>query len=66
MLGTIDKIQQKKSRPDRSYGFIAGYDGERYYFNLRGLDDLHVGDEVRFEGSFNEKGCFARHIKKII
>lgn len=66
MIGVINKIQFKKSRPHKSYGFIDGYDGEQYYFKVRESDDLHESDEVRFEGSINEKGCFARYVKKII
>lgn len=66
MLGIIEKLQIKKSRPGKSYGFISAYDGESYWFSLKGLDDLKIGDEVSFEGGLNEKGCYARHIKKIV
>lgn len=65
MKGLVEKIQRKKSRPGKSYGFISAYDGETYWFSLRGLEDLQVGDEVSFSGGFNDKGFVARYVKKI-
>jgi len=65
MLGIIEKLQIKKSRPNKSYGFIAAYDGESYWFSLKGLDGLQEGDEVSFDGGVNEKGYFAKHVKKV-
>ena len=65
MLGMVEKIQRKKYKPHRSYGFICAYDGERYWFNLKGNEDLQVGDEVSFSGGRNEKGFVARYVKKI-
>lgn len=65
MLGLVDRIQRKKSRPSKSYGFISAYDGETYWFSLKGLEDLQVGDEVTFKGGFNDKGYVARYVKKV-
>ena len=64
MLGMVEKIQNKKWRSYKNYGFISGYDGEHYFFVLDGHEDLKVGDEVSFEGRLNEKGYYARHVKK--
>lgn len=65
MLGIVERIHVKKNKPNKSYGFISAYDGESYWFNLRGLNDLKVGDEVSFSGGFNEKGFVARYVKKV-
>lgn len=66
MLGRVEKIQIKKSKPLRSYGFILGYDGERYYFPLRGREELQEGIEVSFRGSRDEKGNTAHDIQTIV
>ena len=63
MLGIVDKIQIKKSRPKKSYGIISGYDGESYLFKLMGNESLKIGDNVSFEGSRNEKGYYATEIQ---
>ena len=65
MLGMVDVIRVKKNTPKRSYGFISAYDGETYWFSLKGLEDLKVGDEVSFSGGFNKKGLVARYVKKV-
>ena len=65
MLGLVTRLKKNKRRPNKSYGFISAYDGETYWFNLRGHDDLNVGDEVNFFGGFNEKGYVARNIQKV-
>lgn len=64
MLGIVDKIQIKKSRPKKSYGIILGVDGESYYFKLAGNEHLTVGMEVEFRGSIKDQGCYADYIKE--
>ena len=65
MQGIITKIQLKKAKPNRSYGFISAYDGEQYFFPLKGNEYLSVGDEVSFSGGRNEKGYFASNVHRI-
>lgn len=65
LLGMVETIKVNKRRPHKSYGFIYAYDGERYWFSLKGVEDLKIGDEVSFSGGCNEKGFVARYIKKI-
>jgi cold shock CspA family protein len=65
MLGTITKLQVKKNKPNRSYGFIEGHDGETYWFALRGREDLEIGMDVSFKGEKNEKGLTAVQVQKV-
>ena len=65
MQGTVTKIQIKKSRPNKSYGIIIGFDGESYWFSLTGVENINVGDEVSFRGRSNEKGLSAYDVKAI-
>ena len=65
MIGMVTKMQWKKSKPKKSYGFIHGSDGEMYWFSLNGLEGISIGDEVRFEGERNEKGNYAYKVWKI-
>jgi cold shock CspA family protein len=51
-----------KNRRNRSYGFIDGYDGESYWFSLKGIEDIKPGMEVSFKGGQNEKGFVARDV----
>lgn len=62
MIGQVTKIQYKKSKPKRSYGFIHGADGEEYWFSLNGIEGISVGDEVSYKGERNEKGFIARDV----
>lgn len=63
MIGQITKMQFKKSKPNRSYGFIHGADGEEYWFSLIGIsENINVGDEVSFKGERNEKGFIAHNV----
>lgn len=66
MLGTVEKIQIKRSRPEKSYGFISSMDGESYYFPLEGREDLRTGMKVCFRGDSNGKGKIAHDIQTII
>jgi cold shock CspA family protein/ribosome-associated translation inhibitor RaiA len=56
--------------PDRDHGFIAASDGREIYFhrntleNFR-LEDLKVGQEVRFAESVGDKGPQATFVKPI-
>ena len=62
MLGQVTKIVFKKSKPQKSYGFVHGADGEEYWFSLRGLEDIVPGMEVSFKGGQNEKGLIATNV----
>lgn len=63
MTGIVTKIQIKKSRPKRNYGFIRGKDDKDYYFSLMGIKEtFNVGDRVVFEGERNEKGFIATNV----
>lgn len=66
MIGTVDKIQIKKSKPHKSYGFIVSMDGESYYFPLFGREDLKTGMKVSFRGDSSEKGRTAHDIQTLI
>ena len=55
----------KKSKPKKSYGFIDGCDGESYWFSLRGIEEISLGDEVSFERRENEKGYCAVNVRLI-
>lgn len=66
MLGTVERIQIKTSKPQNSYGFISSMDGESYYFPLAGREDLKTGMKVSFRGDSNDKGKFAHDIQTII
>ena len=66
MIGQVIRMQYMKNRPNRSYGFIHGVDGEMYWFSLRDInDDIKVGDEVSFEGEENGKGFVASEVRLI-
>ncbi len=66
MIGQVIRIQYMKNRPNRSYGFIHGADGEDYWFSLlRITEDLKVGEEVSFRGERNEKGFVATNVRLI-
>ena len=66
MIGQVVKMQYKKARPKRSYGFIHGADGEEYWFSLlRITEDVKVGDEVSFKGERNGKGFVATDVRLI-
>ena len=62
MLGLVTRVQYMKNRRNRSYGFIEGYDGESYWFSLKGIEDVKPGMEVSFKGDSNEKGLVARDV----
>ena len=64
MLGMVEKIA-KRPRRGKPYGFISGYDGEKYWFSLIGVENINVGDEVSFKGRSNEKGFSAYDVKAI-
>lgn len=66
MLGTVQKIQIKKSKPQKSYGFISSFDGVNYYFPLSGREDLKIGMKVSFRGDLSENGYTAHDIQAII
>lgn len=66
MIGTVDRIQIKKSKPQKSYGFIVSMDGVNYYFPLAGREDLKTGMKVSFRGDSSEKGNTAHDIQTII
>lgn len=65
MIGMVTKMVFKKSKPKKSYGFISGCDGEEYWFSLRGVEGISVGDEVSFKGGQNEKGYVASNVHHI-
>ena len=65
MIGMVTKMQWKKSKPKKSYGFIAAADGENYWFSLNGVEDISIGDEVSFKGERNEKGFYASQVHKL-
>ena len=66
MIGQVTKMQYKKARPKKSYGFIHGTDGEEYYFSLMGIsEEINVGDEVSFKGVRNEKGFIASDVRLV-
>ena len=62
MLGTVTKVQYRKNKPNRSYGFIHGGDDKDYWFSLTGLVGYEVGDVVSFMGGENEKGYIATNV----
>ena len=64
LRGIVNKIQTKKEH--KSYGFIDGYDGESYWFSLKGCENVKVGDEVEFEGARNDRGFVARWVHPYI
>jgi cold shock CspA family protein len=56
--------------PDRDHGFIAASDGREIYFHRNTLDgvkleDLEVGQEVRFAESIGDKGPQATFVTPI-
>lgn len=65
MIGMVTKMQWKKSKPKKSYGFIHATNGEQYWFSLNGIEGICIGDEVSFEGESNEKGNYAIQVRKI-
>lgn len=65
MLGMVTKVQYMKNRRNRSYGFVTGYDGESYWFSLRGIEDIQPGTEVSFRRGRNEKGLVATEVDPI-
>ena len=65
MVGIVTKIQAKKSRKNRSYGFITS-ENITYWFPLTGNENLLLDDVVTFEKEENEKGNVAIKIKKVI
>lgn len=66
MIGQVVKMQYKKARPKKSYGFIHGADGEEYWFSLTAInEDIKTGDEVSFKGERNEKGFYASNVRLI-
>ena len=65
MIGQVTKMQYRKNKPKRSYGFIHGADGEDYWFSLIGIEGIQVGDEVSFKGGRNEKGYWATDVHSI-
>jgi cold shock CspA family protein len=66
MLGTITKLQIKSSRPNKSYGFVEGDNGETYYFRLKEvIGEIKPGDKVSFTGVRNDKGGSATQIKAV-
>jgi len=64
MRGLVTKTQYRKSKPKASYGFIAGIDGETYWFHLKD-ESIKPNDEVEFKGAENEKGFYAYDVAKI-
>lgn len=65
MLGIVDKYYARPRGNKLPYGFIAGFDGEQYYFNTKGLkEEVAVGDEVVFKGVVGDKGGYATGIKR--
>lgn len=65
MIGQVVRVKYMKNRPNRSYAFIHGADGEDYWCSLRGIEDISVGDEVSFKGGQNEKGYVASNVHHI-
>ena len=65
MIGQVTRLQFKKNKPNRSYGFIHGADGEEYWFSLRGIEGINLGDEVSFKGESNEKGNVAHNVHRL-
>lgn len=65
MIGQVTHVQYRKNKPNRSYGFIHGADGEDYWFSLRGIEGINLGDEVSFKGDTNEKGYVAYNVHHI-
>ena len=65
MIGMVTKMQFKKSKPKKSYGFITAVDGEEYWFSLNGVEGISIGDEVQFKGARNEKGYVAFNVRPI-
>ena len=64
MLGTVTKYF-KKHHGKKSYGFIAGYDGEEYYFNAKSLKgDIEEGCEVIFRRGLNNGGYYASNVTR--
>lgn len=51
MFGMVSKVFKKKKYTNRSYGFINQYDGESYWFNLKGLEDIKVEMKLVFQGA---------------
>jgi len=64
MLGMVTKVQYKNTRKG-SYGFVMGYDGESYWFSLRGIEDIQPGTEVSFRRGRNEKGLVATEVNPV-
>jgi cold shock CspA family protein len=61
--------------PERGYGFIRALDGEQagidFFFHLSGLrgcsiNDLSLGDLVRFEPQMKAKGPRAEAIERVL
>lgn len=62
MIGVVSKIQIKKSKPHKSYGFIRGGDGNEYWFSMNGVEGVDTDDIVSFKGEKNEKGYIAANV----
>jgi len=65
MLGLVTRVQYMKNRRNRSYGFIDGYDGQSYWFSLRGNEDIMPDTEVTFKRGRNEKGLVATEVNRV-
>lgn len=62
MIGMVTKMQWKKSKPKKSYGFISNSIGQEFWFSLDGVTGFDVGDIVSFKGEENEKGLIATNV----
>ena len=62
--GTVKKVQS-----DRGFGFIAGEDGNEYFFHRTGLDSsldfeaLRGGEQVTFDVQQGDKGPRAAKVR---
>lgn len=62
MRGYVDFVQVKKSKPNKSWGIIAGEDRHMYWFSLKEVSKVKVGDSVAFSGGKDEKGYIATSV----
>lgn len=62
MIGMVTKMQWKKSKPKKSYGFISNSSGQEFWFSFDGVTGFDVGDIVSFKGEENEKGLIATNV----
>lgn len=65
MRGLVDYLQVKTARSKSKYGFINGEDGKMYWFSLKNLRNLKVGDSVDFQGGKDDKGYIATQVQVI-